>query len=182
MVLTTPPPPPPKTEVDATMATPLVFDAAFHSQQVDIPKQFVWPEDETPTPDADEELVVPMIDLGEVVFGDPAAAATITRSIADACQQHGFFQVINHGIDAGLLAEALRYAEAFFVMPLAEKQRAQRRTGESFGYASSFTGRFTNRLPWKETFTFRFSPSPLAGDIVQDYIVGTLGEDFRHFG
>ncbi|CAL9776541.1 unnamed protein product [Musa acuminata subsp. burmannicoides] len=186
MVLNTPSPP--KTEVDATTATPgppgtpLVFDAAFHSQQADIPKQFVWPEDETPTPDADEELVVPMIDLGGVMFGDPAAAAMITRSITDACQQHGFFQVINHGIDAGLLAEALRCAEAFFVMPLAEKQRAQRRTGESFGYASSFTGRFTDRLPWKETFTFRFSPSPLAGDIVQDYVVRTLGEDFRHFG
>ncbi|URE24737.1 Transcription initiation factor IIF [Musa troglodytarum] len=186
MVLTTPSPP--KTQVDATMATPgppgtpLVFDPAFHSQQADIPKPFVWPEDETPTPDADEELVLPMIDLGGAMSGDPAAAATITRSIADACQQHGFFQVINHGIDAGLLAEALRCAEAFFVMPLAEKQRAQRRAGESFGYASSFTGRFTNRLPWKETLTFRFSPSPLAGDIVQDYIVRTLGEDFRHFG
>ncbi|CAL9155322.1 gibberellin 20 oxidase 1-D-like [Musa acuminata AAA Group] len=182
---------PPKTEVNATIATmakpgppgtPLIFDAAFHSRQASIPEQFVWPEGEAPTPDAHEELVVPLIDLSGIMSGDPAAAAAITGSVADACQRHGFFQVVNHGIDAGFLAEAHRCVEAFFVMPLAEKQRAQRRTGESCGYASSFAGRFANKLPWKETLSFRFSPSPLAGDIVEDYIVRTLGEDFRYSG
>nr|URS64330.1 gibberellin 20-oxidase 1 [Wurfbainia villosa] len=70
--------------------------------------------------------------------------------------------------------------EAFFGMPLLEKQRAQRRTGESCGYASSFTSRFASKLPWKETLSFRFSPG--GDDIVRNYLVATLGEEFRRLG
>ncbi|KAG0501364.1 hypothetical protein HPP92_001436 [Vanilla planifolia] len=65
-------------------------------------------------------------------------------------------------------------------MPLREKQRAQRKPEEICGYASSFTGRFSSKLPWKETLSFCFSPS--SPTIVLDYFVRTLGEDFRHFG
>ncbi|CAL9124524.1 unnamed protein product [Musa textilis] len=158
----------------------LVFDAAVLSRQAHIPEQFVWPEEEKPTPDAREELLVPLIDLSAILSGDPAVVATVTESVARACERHGFFHVVNHGIDAGLLAEAHRCVEAFFAMPLARKQMAQRRPGQSCGYSSSFTARFASKLPWKETLSFRFSP---VGDgMVQDYFVGTLGDDFRHFG
>ncbi|CAL9765673.1 unnamed protein product [Musa acuminata subsp. burmannicoides] len=179
----------PKTVVDMsiakpieTKATPPVFNAAVLSREDYIPEQFVWPEHEKPTPDAHEELSVPLIDLGGLRSGDPAAAAAVTRSVAGACERHGFFHVVNHRIDAELLAEAHRAAEAFFAMPLAAKQLARRKPGESCGYASSFTGRFASKLPWKETLSFRFSPSPLAGGVVRDYIVDALGEDFRHLG
>ncbi|KAG1354763.1 putative Gibberellin 20 oxidase 1-B [Cocos nucifera] len=161
---------------------PWVFDAAILSQRSDIPVQFVWPEEDKPTPDAAEELTVPLIDLGGFLSGDPAATAEVSRLVAEACERHGFFQVVNHGIPSALLAEAHSCVEAFFSMPLAEKQRAQRKPGESCGYASSFTGRFADRLPWKETLSFRFSSSPLSPNIVQSYFVHTLGEDFRHFG
>ncbi|XP_017697226.2 gibberellin 20 oxidase 1-D [Phoenix dactylifera] len=161
---------------------PLVFDAAVLSQRSDIPVEFVWPEEDKPTPDAAEELSVPLIDLGGFLSGDPTAVAEVSRLVGEACSRYGFFHVVNHGIPSALLAEANRCVEAFFLMPLAEKQRAQRKPGDSCGYASSFTGRFANRLPWKETLSFRFSSSPLSPDIVQDYFVHTLGEDFRHFG
>ncbi|XP_042470498.1 gibberellin 20 oxidase 1-D-like [Zingiber officinale] len=163
---------PPKAEAEAP-----VFDAAVLSLRADIPSQFVWPEEEKPTPDSQEELVVPLIDLGGLVSGH---AAVVARSVAAACEQHGFFQVVNHGIDAALIEEAHRCMEAFFGMPLLEKQRAQRRPGESCGYASSFTGRFASRLPWKETLSFRFSPS--GDDIVRNYFATILGEEFCHLG
>ncbi|KAG6519446.1 gibberellin 20 oxidase 1-D-like [Zingiber officinale] len=166
--------PPPKAEAEAEAP---VFDAAVLSLRADIPSQFVWPEEEKPTPDSQEELVVPLIDLGGLISGDAAAVA---RSVAAACEQHGFFQVVNHGIDAALIEEAHRCMEAFFGMPLLEKQRAQRRPGDSCGYASSFTGRFASRLPWKETLSLRFSPS--GDDIVRNYFVTTLGEEFCHLG
>ncbi|KAG6510093.1 gibberellin 20 oxidase 1-B-like [Zingiber officinale] len=163
---------PPKAEAE----TPR-FDASVLSRRVDVPWQFVWPEEEKQTPEAQEELVVPFIDLAGLLSGDLAGVA---RSVAAACERHGFFQVVNHGIDAALLEEAHRCVEAFFGMPLTEKQRAQRRPGESCGYASSFTGRFASKLPWKETLSFRFSP---AGDgIVKNYFAATLGEEFRHLG
>ena len=45
----------------------------------------------------------------------------------------------------------------FFKLPFSEKQRALRKTGESYGYASSFTGRFSSKLPWKQTLSFRYA-------------------------
>ncbi|KAK3145425.1 hypothetical protein QOZ80_3BG0252700 [Eleusine coracana subsp. coracana] len=152
----------------------VVFDAARLSGRSDIPEQFIWPEDESPTPDAAEELHVPLIDLS----GD---AAEVVRQVGQACEQHGFFQVVNHGIHPELLAEAHRCMDAFFTLPLPEKQRAQRVQGESCGYASSFTGRFACKLPWKETLSFRYSTSPDA-DLVVDYFVQKLGEDYRSHG
>ncbi|KAF7044775.1 hypothetical protein CFC21_053961 [Triticum aestivum] len=157
-----------------------VFDAAVLSGRSDIPSQFIWPEGESPTPDAAEELHVPLINIGGMLSGDAAAAAEVTRLVGEACERHGFFQVVNHGIDAELLADAHRCVDNFFTMPLPEKQRALRRPGESCGYASSFTGRFASKLPWKETLSFRSCPSDPA--LVVDYIVATLGEDHRRLG
>lgn len=112
----------------------VVFDASRMSRSRDIPEQFLWPSDEIPTPDAaEEELVVPLIDLS----GGPAF---VVRQVREACELHGFFQVVNHGIDAELVAEAHRCMDAFFALPLREKQRAQRKQGESVGYASSLRG------------------------------------------
>ncbi|XP_020589787.1 gibberellin 20 oxidase 1-D-like [Phalaenopsis equestris] len=158
---------------------PPEFDAAVLSQQQNIPAQFIWPEGEKPTPDASEELPVPLIDLAGFLSGQPESAAEVAFLVREACSSHGFFQVINHGIQPKLLDDAHRSIESFFSMPLHEKQRAQRKPGESCGYASSFTGRFSSKLPWKETLSFRFSPF---SSVVLDYFANSLGEDFRHFG
>ncbi|ONK72722.1 uncharacterized protein A4U43_C04F22450, partial [Asparagus officinalis] len=82
---------------------------------------------------------------------------------------------------ADLLVEAHDCVQSFFSMPLCEKQRAQRKPGESCGYASSFTGRFSSKLPWKETLSFRFSSST-SDIVVLNYFIRTLGEDFGRFG
>ncbi|CAD6341129.1 unnamed protein product [Miscanthus lutarioriparius] len=154
----------------------LVFDAARLSGLSDIPQQFLWPADESPTPDAAEELPVPLIDLS----GD---AAEVVRQVRRACDLHGFFQVVNHGIDDALLQEAHRCMDAFFTLPLSDKQRAQRRQGDSCGYASSFTGRFASKLPWKETLSFRYSAAGESDqDLVVAYFVDKLGEEYRHHG
>ncbi|KAK8957536.1 Gibberellin 20 oxidase 1-B [Platanthera zijinensis] len=160
--------------------SPQVFDAAVMSLDAEIPPQFVWPDEEAPTADAREEVSLPFIDLGMFLTGWPEDATEVARLVGSACAAHGFFQVVNHGIDPMLLTEAHRSVDAFFSMPQCEKQRAQRNPRESCGYASSFTGRFSSNLPWKETLSFRFSPS--SSSIVLNYFVGVLGDQFRHFG
>ncbi|TVU44242.1 hypothetical protein EJB05_03678, partial [Eragrostis curvula] len=155
----------------------VVFDAARLSGRSDIPEQFLWPEEESPTPDAGEELHVPLIDLS----GD---AAEVVRQVREACEAHGFFQVVNHGIDADLVAEAHRCMDAFFKLQLPEKQRAQRQPGDCCGYASSFTGRFASKLPWKETLSFR-AKANTGGEQQQgvvDYLTEKLGDEYKHHG
>ncbi|MBA0757983.1 hypothetical protein Gotri_021026, partial [Gossypium trilobum] len=60
---------------------------------------------------------------------------------------------------------------------LSEKQKAKRKVGESYGYASSFVGRFSSKLPWKETLSFRrlYQEYCEAMNKVSQEIMGLLG-------
>ena len=158
----------------------LVFDAATLSRKADIPEQFVWPADEAPSVGGVEQIAVPVVDLAK--FLAVGGADDVIRELAAACERHGFFQVVNHGVDPALLAEAYRCCDAFYARPLDEKQRAQRRPGENHGYAGSFVGRFSSKLPWKETLSFNCSAAPENARMVVDYFVAVLGEEYRHTG
>lgn len=173
-------PHPPKEEHNEQQKQ-LVFDASVLKHQQHIPEQFIWPDEEKPCANA-PELEVPLIDLKGFLSGDPTAAMEASRLVGKACVKHGFFLVVNHGVDDKLIADAHQYIDHFFELPMLAKQRAQRKVGEHCGYASSFTGRFSNKLPWKETLSFRYSAQPNSSDIVQDYLSNTMGEDFKPFG
>ncbi|KAK8599953.1 hypothetical protein V6N12_049819 [Hibiscus sabdariffa] len=159
----------------------LVFDASVLKYHPNIPKQFIWPDHEKPSVSA-PQLHVPLIDLRGFLSGDPVAAMEASRLVGEACRQHGFFLVVNHGVDDMLVADAHTYMDNFFELPLTDKQRAQRKLGEHCGYASSFTARFSSKLPWKETLSFRYSAQKNSSSMVQDYLVDKLGDEFKHFG
>ncbi|KAK9015879.1 hypothetical protein V6N11_006969 [Hibiscus sabdariffa] len=159
---------------------PLAFDGSILGSESNIPSQFIWPDDEKPCLDA-PELVIPTIDVGALLCGgDPLAVSKAAEAVNEACKKHGFFLVVNHGVDSGLIDRAHQYMDVFFGLQLSEKQKALRKVGESYGYASSFVGRFSSKLPWKETLSFRFCPD--TRNIVQRYMVHRMGEDFRDFG
>ncbi|KAG5580935.1 hypothetical protein H5410_051562 [Solanum commersonii] len=98
-----------------------------------------------------QELYVPLIDSRGFFFCDHFAAQQASRLVGEACRSHGFFLIVNHGVDANLISNAHRYMDMFFDMPLCEKKKAQRKIGEHYGYAGSFAGRFSSKVPWKET-------------------------------
>ncbi|XP_042017800.1 gibberellin 20 oxidase 1-B-like [Salvia splendens] len=150
--------------------------------QAHIPPQFIWPDHERPCPEAPPPLDVPPIDLGGFTSGDPEAVANAARLIDQACRRHGFFLVVNHGIDADLIDRVHSATDMFFSMPAAEKEKAMRKPGDHCGYASSFTGRFSSKLPWKETLSFRYSADPDLPGLVENYFSQTLGEDYAAFG
>ncbi|KAK4489473.1 hypothetical protein RD792_005282 [Penstemon davidsonii] len=159
----------------------LIFDANLLQNQPNIPPQFIWPDHEKPIPNP-PELRVPLIDLDGFLSGNPAASARASELVGEACRKHGFFLVVNHGVHAKLISDAHRYMDCFFEQSLHEKQKAQRKLGEHCGYASSFTGRFSTKLPWKETLSFEYSPQKDSSHIVEEYFQKTLGGDFAHLG
>ncbi|KAH7524941.1 hypothetical protein FEM48_Zijuj06G0172600 [Ziziphus jujuba var. spinosa] len=153
----------------------LVFDSSVLQHESNIPSQFIWPDHEKPGSDA-PELEVPPIDLKGFLSGDSLAISNASRLVNEACRKHGFFHVVNHGVDPQLIEKAHKYMDLFFGMALSEKQKAQRKIGEHCGYASSFTGRFTSKLPWKETLSLRYCPDEQSSNIVEDYIVNVYQE------
>ncbi|MCD7467618.1 hypothetical protein HAX54_005161 [Datura stramonium] len=159
----------------------LVFD--FLKNNSKIPQQFIWPDDEKPCPQPPPPLHVPPIDLNDYLSGDPLGVSNAIRLVNEACRKHGFFLVVNHGIDSKLIDEAHKNMDFFFGKPLLEKERAKRKVGDYCGYASSFTSRFSCNLPWKETLSFRYSAEfPYSDHIVQSYILNVMGQEYTHFG
>ena len=184
---TIPPPKPPSpfnknTRTENEEKNPLVFDASVLQYQPNIPQEFIWPDHEKPCSSGPPELVIPPIDLKGFFNGDDLAISNASKLVNEACKKHGFFLVVNHGIDSELIKKAHDYMDYFFQMQLSDKQKAQRKIGEHCGYASSFTGRFSTKLPWKETLSFRFLDDHRFPNIVEDNFVSAMGEDFRQFG
>lgn len=167
--------PPPVTAISS-------FDTSLLKDEHNIPAPFIWPDDEKPCSKTPPELVVPPIDLGGFLSGDPAAVSKATRLANEACQKHGFFLVVNHGISSELLAKAHEAMDHFFRKPFSQKQRALRKHGDHCGYSSSFIGRFTTKLPWKETLSFRYSADDKASNMVENYILNLMGTEFQEFG
>ncbi|KAL8148196.1 gibberellin 20 oxidase 1-like isoform X2 [Apium graveolens] len=159
----------------------LVFDASVLQNEKNIPKEFIWPDHEKPCANP-PQLQVPLIDLQDFFSEDPTSIKKVSDLVGQACREHGFFLVVNHGVDNNLISDAHRYMDLFFDLPLSEKHKAQRKLGEHCGYASSFTGRFSSKLPWKETLTFQYSAKENSSTIVQDYITKTMGENFAELG
>ncbi|GER26407.1 gibberellin 20 oxidase 2 [Striga asiatica] len=155
------------------------FDASVLKNLPHIPAQFIWPDHDKPCPHPPPALDVPPIDLGAFLSGDPDSVSRAVRLVDRACRKHGFFLVVNHGIDKGLLERAHRGTDSFFTKPLKEKERALRRPGDHCGYASSFTNRFSSNLPWKETLSFGYTAGQAT---VERYFSDTMGGDYAEFG
>ena len=71
---------------------------------------------------------VPVIDLAPLRHEiaapqDTPAVDDIVAKVGQACEQWGFFQVINHGVPAALLEELQSTAKQFFDLPLEEKRK-----------------------------------------------------------
>jgi isopenicillin N synthase-like dioxygenase len=81
------------------------------------------------------ERALPIIDLGEgSEHGD--APAQLAEKIGVACRDAGFFYVVNHGVERGLMDEAFAQSRRFFALPLAEKEAMAIETvGGNRGYS-----------------------------------------------
>jgi isopenicillin N synthase-like dioxygenase len=69
------------------------------------------------------EHTIPLIDISP--FLDPSATQnardTVIKTISEAAQVYGFFQLAGHGIPISLQREILKCAETFFALPQEEK-------------------------------------------------------------
>ena len=79
---------------------------------------------------------LPIVDLSSPHENDQASLARIVTDVGAACRDVGFFYAVNHGVDAGLIAEAFAQSRRFFALPVAEKQAlAIEEIGGNRGYS-----------------------------------------------
>ncbi|MBL8556428.1 MAG: isopenicillin N synthase family oxygenase [Phenylobacterium sp.] len=65
---------------------------------------------------------LPVIDMAALFDpGDTAGRARVASEIAAACQAHGFFYLVGHGVTAPVLADLEAQSRAFFALPAEQK-------------------------------------------------------------
>ncbi|OWM85136.1 hypothetical protein CDL15_Pgr027923 [Punica granatum] len=143
-----------------------------------VPAQFLWPAEDTVR--ALDELDEPLIDLGGFFRGDHESTLRAAKAIREACLSHGFFQVVNHGIDWGLIQAAHDHIRSFFRSPIETKLRASQKRNGYGGYSSAHSERFSSRLPWKETLSFGY-PANSPEETVE-FFKSKLGMEFEQTG
>ena len=91
----------------------------------------------------DEEI--PIIDL----LSEPN---DVVSQVGRACENWGFFQVVNHGVPSELMAKVGDLGRRFFELPLDEKRKVKRDEFNAMGYHD---GEHTKNVrDWKEVFDF----------------------------
>ncbi|KAJ4776744.1 Flavanone 3-hydroxylase [Rhynchospora pubera] len=115
---------------------------------------FVRDEDERPKVAYNQfSCEVPVISLDGIDDKVSGRRQEICQQILAACEDWGLFQVVDHGIDAALVAEMSQMAREFFTLPPEEKLRFDMTGGKNGGFAVS--SRFQEAVQnWREVVTY----------------------------
>ncbi|XP_058743576.1 gibberellin 20 oxidase 2-like [Vicia villosa] len=157
------------------------YDPTWLQKQRNVPTNFVWPKEYLVN--ANEEFQAPLIDLEGFLKGNEEATNNAAMLISKACSTHGFFQVVNHGVDLSLVGEAYDQMDAFFKLPIDKKLGVRKMKGSMWGYSGAHADRFSSKLPWKETLSFPFHDNNSFEPVVTNYFNSTsLREDLKQTG
>ncbi|RAK80868.1 isopenicillin N synthase family dioxygenase [Aspergillus fijiensis CBS 313.89] len=90
----------------------------------------------------------PIIDFGVWNEADPEKKATLVRQIREACERHGFFQLVNHGIPLDIQQNVLEQAQTLFSLPAEVKEKYSMDIGTpNLGYEHLRAQNFEKRGP-----------------------------------
>ncbi|GFP85539.1 1-aminocyclopropane-1-carboxylate oxidase homolog 11 [Phtheirospermum japonicum] len=90
-----------------------------------VPGKYILPVPERPNVSSDENacpdlnLELPVIDFAELQGPN---RAQVLKSLAYACENYGFFQLVNHGIPEEIISNMVNVSKRFFEMPFLGKR------------------------------------------------------------
>jgi isopenicillin N synthase-like dioxygenase len=68
---------------------------------------------------------IPTIDIGPLLAGAAGAVDDVAGQVHWACTEIGFFFIVNHGMDAGIVERTFDASRQFFALPMAEKLKVR---------------------------------------------------------
>jgi len=112
----------------------------------DIDPAFIQSTEHRPIAKVVEVREIPVIDLSE------GRKELLISEIGKACEEWGFFQVINHGVPFEISREVEIVSKKFFETSLEEKKKVKRDEFNAMGYHD---GEHTKNVrDWKEVFDY----------------------------
>jgi len=131
----------------------------------------------TATGDQPDSLV-PIIDIGDLTSNDDAAKLALAKRIGKACEEIGFFIVVNHGVPKGVVDKVWTQTLNFFDQPLEEKCKLISDDEAKYPYGYSMLGAETlSRGKSVDNLSADDSPdSKPAGDMKEMFNMGPCDE------
>jgi isopenicillin N synthase-like dioxygenase len=68
---------------------------------------------------------IPVVDIGALYGSDPEAKKAVAAKIGAACDDLGFFYVVNHNVSVGTIDHAVAMADKFFKQPESERLKVK---------------------------------------------------------
>uniref|UniRef100_A0A0A9H3I8 Fe2OG dioxygenase domain-containing protein n=1 Tax=Arundo donax TaxID=35708 RepID=A0A0A9H3I8_ARUDO len=106
----------------------------------------------------DSNLAIPIIDLGKLL--DPQSSEEECVKLGSACQNWGFFQLINnHGVADEMTGNLMSDIVEFFKQPLEAKKECSQQPDSLEGYGQAFVVSEDQKLDWADMLYLQVQPS-----------------------
>ncbi|XP_020582842.1 S-norcoclaurine synthase 1-like [Phalaenopsis equestris] len=129
----------------------------------DIPNRYIRPEraEDIVAGDGEEDSGerIPVIDFGKLF--DPDSSVEEAAKLHSACEDWGFFQLVNHGIPEDVINKVKQVVEDFFKLPLEEKEKVAQLPGQTEGYGQAFIHSKEQKLDWGDRLAYATFPPNL---------------------
>ncbi|ESR34148.1 1-aminocyclopropane-1-carboxylate oxidase [Citrus sinensis] len=126
----------------------------------------------------DSEFIIPILDL-DGVNKDAISRAKIVKQVQNACQNWGFFQIVNHGIPVSMLDEMIDGVIGFHEQDTEVKKKFYTRDYQKRKvlYNTNFDFYAAPAANWRDTLSCVMAPNPpdpeelpeVCRDIIVDY-------------
>ncbi|XP_050226796.1 probable 2-oxoglutarate-dependent dioxygenase SLC1 [Mercurialis annua] len=105
-----------------------------------------------------ENLKLPIIDFAELQGEN---RSQVLKSLADACEQYGFFQLVNHGIPDDVISGMVDLSKRFFELPYEERSNYMSSDMKALvRYGTSFNQIKDNVFCWRDFLKLMCNPLP----------------------
>ncbi|MQL91632.1 hypothetical protein Taro_024236 [Colocasia esculenta] len=118
-----------------------------------IPGRYIRPEmEEEPIETAGGATEkIPVVDLGKLLGDARLSRAEEAAKLRSACEDWGFFQLVNHGVPEEVMGRMAAALEGFFAQTLEEKMASSKQPeGSVEGYGQAFVVSEEQKLDWAD--------------------------------
>lgn len=130
--------------------------ANINGSIAEIPERYVRLDSLSDPVSSNDDLDIPIIDMNKLIDSDLSSEEL--RKLHYACQDWGFFQLINHGICSKLIERIKGDISEFFKLPLEEKEKFSQLPGTLEGYGQLFVMSDDQKLDWADMLYFNTLP------------------------